>query len=130
MNLTEEQRAALAAIAVQPTEENLWQCVVAFQKVPFRTASGLPFTYTLKIGRNGVYTRELWVDRREQSKSLAWSSVRLAFDRAMEKREEVFPKPKALADLRGISYSFPLLWRFGLIQVPESVAEKMKAEQE
>lgn len=33
---------------------------------------------------------------------------------------------KALGDVRGISYSFPLLWRFGLIQVPEALAERMK----
>lgn len=40
---------------------------------------GLPFQYKLKVGRNGRFTKELWVDRREDSKSLAWSSVKLAF---------------------------------------------------
>ncbi len=43
----------------------------------FRTYSGLPFTYEIRKGRNGQYTKELWIDRRENSKSLAWSSVRL-----------------------------------------------------
>lgn len=57
----------------EKTEENLWQCVVAFQNTPMRTASGLPFLYKLKVGRNGCFTKELWVDRREDSKSLAWS---------------------------------------------------------
>ncbi len=45
--------------------------------VRFRTYSGLPFTYEIRKGRNGQYTKELWIDRRENSKSLAWSSVRL-----------------------------------------------------
>lgn len=128
VKLTEEQSAVLSAFSQQPTEENLWRCVAAFQGMPFRTASGLPFTYTLGIGRNGSYTRELWVDRREQSKSLAWSSVRLAFQRALEKPNVEFDRPKALADVRGISYSFPLLWRFGLVQVSESLARKMEIE--
>ena len=43
----------------------------------FRTYSGLPFTYEIRKGRNGQYTKELWIDRRENSKSLEWSSVRL-----------------------------------------------------
>ena len=41
--------------------------------VKFKTYSGLPFTYEVRKGRNGEYTKELWIDRREKSKSLAWS---------------------------------------------------------
>ena len=108
------------------TEENLWKCIVAFQGYPFFTASGLPFTYTLKIGRNGTYTKELFIDRRENSKSLAWSSVKIAFERAMEKPCTVFDRPKAIADVRGVSYSYSLLWRFGVIRVPEDVEEKLR----
>ena len=61
------------------TEENLWRCIAEFQNTRMWTASGLPFQYKLKVGRNGRFTKELWVDRREDSKSLAWSSVKLAF---------------------------------------------------
>ena len=60
---------------------------VSFQKVKdmmgngiFKTATGLPFRYKLKVGKNGEYNRELLIDRREKSKSLAWSSVVLAFE--------------------------------------------------
>ena len=56
-----------------PSEENLWQAVIAFQDYPFKTATGLPFRYKLKVGKNGEYNRELLIDRREKSKSLAWS---------------------------------------------------------
>ena len=53
-----------------PTEENFWSVVVAYVGVKFKTYSGLPFTYEIQKGRNGEYTKELWIDRREKSKSL------------------------------------------------------------
>lgn len=110
------------------TEENLWKCVIAFQNYPFHTASGLPFTYTLKFGRNGECTKELFIDRRENSKSLAWSSVKIAFEKAAEKQGTVFERPKAIADVRGVSYSYSLLWRFGVISVPEEVEKKLRGK--
>ena len=63
---------------VHPTEENFWSVVVFYAGVRFKTYSGLPFTYEVRKGRNGEYTKELWIDRREKSKSLAWSSIVLA----------------------------------------------------
>ena len=61
-----------------PTEENFWGVVVAYAGMNFKTYSGLSFSYEVRKGRNGEYTKELWIDRREKSKSLAWSSVLLA----------------------------------------------------
>jgi len=116
---------ALAALRENCTEENLWNCILAFQGYPFFTSSGLPFTYRLKVGRRGEYTKELFIDRRENSKSLAWSSVRLAFEMALEKRDVVFARPKEIADVRGVSYSYSLLWRFGVIKVPRETEEKL-----
>ena len=107
-----------------PSEENLWQAVIAFQDYPFKTATGLPFRYKLKVGKNGEYNRELLIDRREKSKSLAWSSVVLAFENSKKVSEEV-KKPKALGDIRGVSYIYPILWRLGLIRVPEEIEKKM-----
>ena len=70
--------------AVKAGDENqaselLWQLVIDCQNCPFKTVSGLPFSYTIKRGRNGELTKELWIDRRENSKSLAWSSIRRHF---------------------------------------------------
>ena len=93
-------------------------------KILFKTATGLPFQYKLKVGKNGEWNRELLIDRREKSKSLAWSSVILAFENSMKISEEV-KKPKALGDIRGISYIYPILWRFGLIEVPDAIEKKM-----
>ena len=53
------------------TEENFWGVVMAYAGVKFKTYSGLAFTYEIKKGRNGEYTKELWINRREKSKSLA-----------------------------------------------------------
>lgn len=121
-----EQNIVIKNLQENPTEENLWQAIVAFQGVTFWTASGLPFQYQLKVGRNGNLNRELLIDRREHSKTLSWSSLRLAFERALVLgRQEIVERPKALGDIRGISYVYPILWKFGLIQVPECVAQKM-----
>ena len=34
--------------------------------------------------------------------------------------------PKAMGDLRGVSYIYPLFYRFGLIDVPEAFAQNME----
>ena len=101
----ERQRHYRAVVALRkdPCEENLWKCVVAFRGYKFKTMSGLLFTYTLKKGRGDKFTKELWIDRREGSKSLAWSSVMLAYHN-IGKIGEVVDRPKALGDIRGVSY--------------------------
>ena len=104
------------------TEENFWGVVVAYAGVKFKTYSGLPFTYEIKKGRNGAYTKELWIDRRQKSKSLAWSSIVLALGNI---KEEVVDRPKALGDIRGVTYIYGMFYRFGLIDVPDKVKEKM-----
>jgi len=106
-----------------PTEENFWDVVVSYSGVRFKTYSGLPFTYEVRKGRNGEYTKELWIDRREKSKSLAWSSVLLGLKNIKEK---VVGRPKALGDIRGVTYIYGIFYRFGLIDVPDEVKEKMK----
>ena len=106
----------------EPTEENFWGVVLAYAGVGFKTYSGLSFTYEIKKGRSGEYTKELWIDRREKSKSLAWSSVLLALKNI---KGEVVDRPKALGDIRGVTYIYGMFYRFGLIDVPDKVKEKM-----
>ena len=116
---------AVRKLRTEPTEEHLWEVVLLYAGVRFKTYSGLPFTYEMRKGRNGQYTKELWIDRRENSKSLAWSSVLLALGN-IKKVGEVVERPKALGDIRGVTYIYGMLYRFGLINVPDEAKEKMK----
>lgn len=113
---------AVRKLRSEPTEEHLWETVLLYSGVRFKTYSGLPFTYEIRKGRNGEYTKELWIDRRENSKSLAWSSVLLALKSI---KGEVVERPKALGDIRGVTYIYGMFYRFGLIDMPDEVKEKM-----
>ena len=140
----------LEELRAEHSEEALWAAVIAFQGYKFRTYSGLVFSYSLKKGRGrgntesgvaneqdeackqaeaykqgGVYTKELFIDRRENSKSLAWSSVLLAFHN-IPSIGSVVDRPKALGDIRGVTYIYAMFYRFGLIDVPEKAKEKME----
>ena len=121
-DLYRKRKAAVVALQEETTEENLWQTIALFQNYPFRTATGLKFKYEIKKGRNGVYTKELWIDRTE-GKSLVWSSVLVAFNRIEDGR--IYERPKDLSDSRGISYLFPIFYRFGLIEVDEKIKARM-----
>ncbi len=116
---------AVRKLRTEPTEEHLWEVVLLYTGVRFKTYSGLPFTYEIRKGRNGQYTKELWIDRRENSKSLAWSSVLLALGN-IKKVGKVVERPKALGDIRGVTYIYGMFYRFGLINVPDETKEKMK----
>ena len=116
---------AVRKLRTEPTEEHLWKVVLLYAGVRFKTYSGLPFIYEIRKGRNGQYTKELWINRRENSKSLAWSSVLLALGN-IKKVGEVVERPKALGDIRGVTYIYGMFYRFGLINVPDEAKEKMK----
>lgn len=110
---------AVRKLRTEPTEEHLWEVVLLYSGVRFKTYSGLPFTYEIRKGRNGQYTKELWIDRRENSKSLAWSSVLLTLNNIKEVGA-VVDRPKALGDIRGVTYIYGMFYRFGLIDIPET----------
>ena len=117
----ERQRRYIAVkrLLQDPDEETLWNCVVAFQGYQFKTLSDLPFFYRLKKGREGAYTRELWVNRRENSKSLTWSSLMRAFNN-IPQMGALVERPKALGNIRGVSYFYAMFCRFGLIKSREN----------
>lgn len=64
-------------------------CGMPFRGTVFKTYSGLEFTYELRRGRSGAYT-------------------------------------KALGDIRGVTYVYALFYRFGLIDVPDKVKERVE----
>lgn len=116
---------AVRKLRTELTEEHLWEVVLLYSGVRFKTYSGLPFTYEIRKGRNGQYTKELWIDRRENSKSLAWSLVLLALNNIKEVGAMV-DRPKALGDIRGVTYIYGMFYRFGLIDMPDKLNGKMK----
>ena len=120
-----KRNKVLEELRTEQTEEALWAAMIEFQGYKFRTYSGLVFSYSLKKGRGDTYTKELFIDRRENSKSLAWSSVLLAFHN-IPSIGSVVDRPKALGDIRGVTYIYAMFYRFGLIDAPQKAKEKME----
>lgn len=52
--------------------------------------------------------------------------VMLAYEKIRELDGQIVEKPKNIGDIRGISYIYPIFYRFGLIDVPEKVAARME----
>ena len=105
--------------------KNLWEVILLYQNMKIKTYSGLIFSYEVKKGKNGEYTKELWVNRKEKSKSISWSSVLLALNHIKE-IGAIVERPKALGDLFGVTYIYGMFYRFGIIDVPIKVKDKMK----
>lgn len=115
----------------------LWDALLEGQGEFFNTSSGLPFSYVVKRKRNGEYSGELLVSRKESSKTLTRSSVLLAFHKVIDatqicdidgKAELILPEykgPKAIGQIFGISYIYSIFWKFELIRVPAKVQEKL-----
>ena len=104
----------------------LWDAVLTYQDQMLYTLSGLEFSYTVKHKKNGEYSGELLVSRKETSKTLTRSSVLLAFHKVLEATEVTAegdeasfqPRgPKAIGQIFGISYIFSLFLEFGLIRL-------------
>lgn len=131
MNFIEENRERKEAVERLQKEVNtdlLWNAIIAFQNYPFHTYSGLPFSYTMKVGRNGEFNKELLINRRDKSKSLTWSSIVIALDKALNQKGNIIGRPKEIGDIRGISYIYPIFYRLGLIDVPEHIADIMSLQ--
>ena len=120
-----KRNKVLEELRTEQTEEALWAAMIEFQGYKFRTYSGPVFSYSLKKGRGDTYTKELFIDRRENSKSLAWSSVLLAFHN-IPSIGSVVDRPKALGDIRGVTYIYAMFYRFGLIDALQKAKEKME----
>lgn len=113
----------------------LWKTVLAYQSYPFRTVSGFPFSYTVKCTKNGEYSGELIVSRKEGSKTLTKGSIMLAFHTVLENMTIAditdtdggssvvlvppeYKGPKEIGQIFGISYLYSMFWKWGLINVP------------
>lgn len=97
---TEELRKKLA---VNPTEDDLWDALCQMQNQTFRTMKGLEYTYSVR-------GYEMFVSRKE--KSITRSSVDIAFRNAME-LDHVVTGPKKLK-VFGASYLYPIFLELGI----------------
>lgn len=123
-----ERKEAVERLQKEVNTDLLWNAIIAFQNYPFHTYSGLPFSYTIKVGRNGELNKELLINRRDKSKSLTWSSIVIALEKALNLKGNIISRPKEIGDIRGISYIYPIFYRLGLIDVPEHIAAIMSYE--
>lgn len=125
IKVNRERKEAVERLQKEVNTDLLWNAIIAFQNYPFHTYSGLPFSYTIKVGRNGELKKELLINRRDKSKSLTWSSILIALDKALNQKGNIISRPKEIGDIRGISYIYPIFYRLGLIDVPEHIADIM-----
>lgn len=112
-------------------EDALWQAVIAYQDYLFRTSSGRSFSYTVRQKKNGEYSGELLVSRKESSKTLTKSSMLLALQRVREQtgpEPPLYTGPKVIGQIFGISYIYSLFWKWNLIRVPEKVERKLRGK--
>ena len=112
---------------MEELEGLLWAGVLAYQNQTFYTLSGLEFSYTVKHKKNGDYSGELLISRKETSKT----SVMLAFHKVLAemKFKEIngaayllppeYRGPKSIGQIFGISYIFSMFQEFGLIRTNE-----------
>ena len=107
--------------------DTLWDALLLFQGYKFYTVTGLQLSYEIRKGQHGEYTKELWIDRRGESKSLTMSTVLKAYENSIG--AGIVDRPKTLGDLRGVSYIYPIFYRFGLIEVSEKVKEILQKGQ-
>lgn len=119
-------RKRKAAVENIIDSDTLWDALLLFQGYKFFTITGLQFSYEIRKGRSGEYTKELWIDRRGESKSLTMSTILKAYENSIG--AGIVDRPKALGDLRGVSYIYPIFSRFGLIEVPEKVKEVLNGK--
>lgn len=139
--IEELHKAIIEKRNMEELENFLWAGVLAYQGKAFYTLSGLEFSYMVKHKKNGDYSGELLISRKETSKTLTRSSVMLAFHKVLAemKFKEIngaaylllpeYRGPKSIGQIFGISYIFSMFLEFGLIRTNEKdKIEKAKAE--
>jgi hypothetical protein len=90
---------------INPSIEEVWEQIIAYQGCTFFTSKGLEFTYTVKGG-------EIFFSRKE--KSVTRASVEIALEKVRELDGKV-SGPKKLA-CYGSSYLYPVFVWLGLVE--------------
>ena len=105
-------------------DQMLWNVLLMHENFAFVTARGLKFKFKIKGG-------ELFVNRKENSKSLTKSSIFMAFHNAIRLQyQDGFVKgPKKLGTF-GASYLYAIFIKFGIITDKQVAADDVSADNE
>ena len=115
----------MSLVGTRPPTVDEWDKYELHHRARLATKPGLTGMWQVS-GRSNItdFPNRIIIIVYDVSAKPVWSSVVLAFENSKGISEEV-KKPKALGDIRGVSYIYPILWRFGLIRVPEAIEKKM-----
>lgn len=95
-----------------PQEKWLWAKIKEYEGHTFKTARGLPYTYSIKTNAAGEQLGEIYFSRRD-GKTITRSTILLAYRRAVE-MGGVVSGPKKLGCF-GASYIWPVFVEMGII---------------
>ena len=106
-------------------DDFIWSLLLEHAGEEFRTARGLPFTYSQKISRTGEMLGELVIDRKE--KTVTRNTVLLAYQKALELMgtEGCVSGPKKLG-VFGASYIYPVFLALGICRKKPMEQENSK----
>lgn len=109
----QERENILKKLHEDGAEETLWDAIVLFEGYPFHTVKNLEFQYTVSGG-------EIFIDRKQKSKSITKSTVLMAYANARRLMAETgFVKGPKKLETFGASYLYPMFIHFGIIQTKE-----------
>ena len=106
-----------------PLDDWLWEKIKENEGRAFKTARGLPYTYSIKRNKDGEQLGEIVIDRRE-GKTITRSTILLAYKKAVE-LGSIVKGPKKLG-VFGASYIYPVFLKIGVIAAscPQAGDEK------
>lgn len=106
----EKRKAAIDRLNRTASEDALWDTIVLHEGYPFFTFKNLEFTYRVSGG-------EIFIDRKQKSKSITKSTVFMAYRIAKQRMaEEGFVKGPKKLETFGASYLYPMFIYFGIIK--------------
>lgn len=108
--LEQERACIIEKLREDGAEQTLWDAIVLYEGYPFRTVKDLEFQYRVSGG-------EIFIDRKQKSKSITKSTVLMAYANARRLMEEVgFVKGPKKLETFGASYLYPMFLHFGIIR--------------
>ena len=109
----------MSLVGTRPPTVDEWELYEPHHRARMSFRPGLTGMWQVS-GRSNITDFEEVV--KLDTQYIIWSSIVLALGNI---KEEVVERPKALGDIRGVTYIYGMFYRFGLIDVPDEVKEKM-----